>query len=233
MKDSFDFSLMDFLAYLFPGTMMILVIAVFIRISPFRGLLDHISLNLVVGIVLIASAYCVGVSISSAMVSIEAPLRKYFHLSNPIERVPLRQFENDVINAFAQTFGDHGAWSEDHFYLARTLVCEKLPRCAATIERQASLRQIRRNMVMPVLFLGIVGAIAGLQTLLTTSDRVYRGAILISMSLAGSYVVVRALVKNGMHANRNREMRDVCSGLLVYAQSLKNSPRTPSDSGNI
>lgn len=224
MKDSFDFSLMDFLAYLFPGTMMILVVTVLIRISPFRPLLYQIPLNFVVGVILIASAYCVGVSISSAMASIEGPLLRYLDLSDPIEVIPLKKFDKDVHNAFAQTFGDHGIWSKEHFYLARTLVCEKLPRCAATIERQASLRQIRRNLVMPVLFLGIVGAIAGLRTLLTNADCAYWGAILIPLSLAGSYFVARALIKNGMHANRNREMRDVCSGLLVYFHSLTNLP---------
>src|SRR5688572_26957624 len=119
MKDSFDFSLMDFLAYLFPGTMMILVITVLIRISPFGHLLYQIPLNLIVGVILIASAYCVGVTVSSATASIEGPLLRYFHLSDPVEVIPLSKFDHDVNNAFAQAFGDHGAWSRDHFYLAR------------------------------------------------------------------------------------------------------------------
>lgn len=224
MKDSFDFSLMDFLAYLFPGTMMILVIALLIKISSLGQILYQIRLNFVVGVILIASAYCVGVSISSAMASIENFLLKFFRLSDPIETIPLRAFDEDVSKAFDNTFGNHGPWSKDHFYLARTLVCERLPECAATLERQASLRQIRRNLVIPVFFLGIAGVVAGLRTIFTNPNRYFLGGGLIILSLAATYIVARALIKHGMHANRNREMREVCSGLLVYDHDFKNSP---------
>jgi hypothetical protein len=224
MKDFFEFSLADFLAYMFPGTLMILAIALLLRMSPFKQLVYQIPHNLVTGVILLSVAYCLGVAISSTMANFEGQLLKYFRLSDPIEVIPLKEFDNEVNNAFAQTFGDHRVWSREHFYLARTLVCEKLPRCAATIERQASLRQIRRNMVMPVLFLGIEGTIAGLKILLSNVGQARWGACMIALSLAGSYVVAAALVKNGMHANRTREMRDVCSGLLVYYHSSASSP---------
>jgi hypothetical protein len=216
MKESFDFSLMDFLAYLFPGTMMILVIAAVIRISPFKYLLYQIPLSFVVGVIMIACAYCVGVSISSAMASVEGLFLKYFRLSDPTARVELEGFESDVIDAFAKVFGDRGSWSTNHFLLARTLVCEKMPRCAAVIERQASLRQLRRNIVIPVLCLGIVGTITGVKVFLTSPNHRYWGAFLIPVSLFSCYLIARGLIKNGMHSNRRREMREVCFGLLTY-----------------
>lgn len=199
---------------------MILVVAALIRISPFEQLLFHVPVNLAVGVVLIAAAYCVGVTISSVMTSIEHSLLKYFRLSDPTAAIRFGKFNDDVTDAFAKIFGDRGEWSNSHFCLARALVYEKMPRLGAVIERQASLRQLRRNMVLPTFLLGIVGAIEGIKLWLIATNHSPWGPLLIAISLIGSYVVARALIKNGMYGNRQREMRDVCCGLLVYSHSV-------------
>jgi hypothetical protein len=201
--------------------MMLLAVSALIRISPYRFLLTEISLNLVGGLILAACAYIIGVAISSLMVSLEKPFNRFFKLSNPTGIIQFEGFEENVKSAFKDIFGDYGEWSKNHFYISRALVREKMPRCAAVIERQSSLRQIRRNSVLPVLFLGIVGALSGVRILLISVDQALWGAVVSLISLIVSYVIGKSLVRNGMHKNRKREVREVCCGLLAYYQSSK------------
>src|SRR5436190_13802503 len=95
-EDSFSFSLIDFLAYLFTGTMMILAFAALLRVSPFKYLFLEIPFNLATGLILIACAYFVGVTISSFMVSLEEFLFRYFRLPSPTSTIQLENFEQDV-----------------------------------------------------------------------------------------------------------------------------------------
>lgn len=221
-EDSFSFSLTDFLAYLFPGIIMLVAIAVLIRLSPYKYLLAEIPSNIITGVFLIACAYFVGISISSLMGSLQKPLDKFFDAYNPTSEIPLTNFEDDVKKAFINIFGDHGEWSRSHLYLARTLIREKMPKCVSVIERQSSLRQIRRNIVLPVLFLGVIGIIAGIK-MIVNAKQVGWGMSVILISSFGAYVIARTLIKNGTHANRKREVREVCCGLVAYNIELSRS----------
>ncbi len=227
-EEAFKFRIQDFLAYLFPGTIMILAVAAFLSLSPFRNVVVDIPLNLTTGLLLIACAYFAGISLSSLMAIVEKYFEKFFGLTNPIHSLQLEGFEDDVMKAFNEIFGDHGVWDCNHFYLARALMRERMPSCAAEIERQDSLRQIRRNSVLPVLFLGLAGVLAGAKTAITGHDITFVvwGAILVLVSILIAGLVTNTLVKNGMYGNRKREVREVCSGLLAYYHHEKNQLKT-------
>ena len=70
-EDSFNFSLADFLAYLFPGTVALLAIAAMVRLSPFKELIIHMPSNLVTGLLLIGPSYFTGVIVSSLTYNLE------------------------------------------------------------------------------------------------------------------------------------------------------------------
>jgi hypothetical protein len=157
------------------------------------------------------------------MAILEHYFEKVFGLANPVHSLQLDGFEEDVMNAFNEIFGDHGVWDCNHFYLARALIREKMPSCAAEIERQDSLRQIRRNSVLPVLFLGLAGVVAGVRIFFTSQvDSRFFWAVAFSLSsVVATVIITKTLVKNGMYGNRKREVREVCSGLLAYYHQMK------------
>jgi len=214
-EDSFSFSLSDFLAYVFPGTLLLLAVTALLRLSPFKHLLTEVPLNIVTGLMLAACAYVAGASLSSLMVSVERYLDMIFKFSNPTNSIQLKGFEDEVQKAFDDIFGKHGVWSANHFYIARALIREKMPYCAAVIDRQDSLRQIRRNSVLPILFLGLAGVGSGIKVCVEGTFYLW-GVGIILISLLSSCWVVKSIIKNGMHSNRRREVREVCSSLLAY-----------------
>lgn len=219
-EDSFKVSLSDFLAYLFPGVIMLLSLAAFLRLSRFKYLLYEIPQTLGTALVLVACAYFAGVAVSSLTVVFETILKRLIRpvrsLSSRVILKGCEGFSGDVEAAFNHTFGKHGEWSETHFYIARALVHEKMPNCAAIADRQNSLRQIRRNSVLPVLSLGAAGVIAGIQDKATnTGGSSLSGNTLIALSVISSVAVALSCLV-GMYENRKREARNVCTSLVTY-----------------
>lgn len=249
MKEvSFNFSLTDFLAYLFPGTVTLVAIAGFLSLTPFKELLFTIKTDIFTGIILIALAYSIGVIISSLTINYESKFyefilklkRKKNDSSNEsaasLSRPQPEIFETEIINAFNNTFkikinnGEPGdktsgqdvaaKWTSDHFFAARSLVREKIPTCSMAIERQSSLRQMRRNSIIPVLLLGITGIIAAVQGLFFDDENKAQNKqflywLLLFIAVFGTPWTIYSLIKRMMR-NRERETREVCTGLLAF-----------------
>ncbi|HXQ36282.1 MAG TPA: hypothetical protein VN843_19880 [Anaerolineales bacterium] len=219
MKEySFNFSITDFLAYLFPGSLMILAVAAFLRITPFKEVVYQLPLNIVTGLLLVALAYFVGIAVSSVTGSLEKSIDRVFGSRDPVDQIQAIGIEGQVKEAFDELFGNLGEWSANHFYISRLFIMEHMTNCARVIERYGSLRQMRRNSILPVMVWGLLGVGCGLKIILEHSYQptYVWGIGLVGFSILGSVVLIRNLVKVGMYKNRAREIREVCCCLLVY-----------------
>jgi hypothetical protein len=152
-----DLFFADFLAYLFPGTVTLIALAAAVSLSPFRRLLTGMSANVVTGFLLVALSYFAGTVISSLTYNLEARFRRHFKLQDPRTEIPLDSFRIEIQVAFQEIFGVEWGCSVDHFYLARSLIRERMPSSMRVIDRQSSLRQLRRNSIIPTVLLGVIG----------------------------------------------------------------------------
>jgi hypothetical protein len=122
--------------------------------------------------------------------------------------------EPSVQSAVKDIFGDDIAqlkWSEDHFYLIRAAVNERLPHACADASRQNDLMRLRENMVIPLLTLWLVTLAfawsVGRHDIVTAFEVAASGTVL--TYLAGGRLVGRA------SDNRRREVREVCTAFVV------------------
>jgi hypothetical protein len=160
MDISSRLSLVDFLAYLFPGIVGALGIYLLLLLTPLASILSAIPKDLATGVVFLGVSYILGVILSgfSEMVLREQEARRR---GGAKDKIYLPGFERNVIDAFQAIFTiDHTnkqEWSTTHFYLCRALVTEYMPNAAQVIQRQSSLRQLRMNMTLPILIWLCVG----------------------------------------------------------------------------
>lgn len=223
-EDSFKFSLADFLGYLFPGVIALTAIAGLVFLSPFRHEVERLSFNLVTGLILIPFAYFTGVIISSLTYNFDESLSKRYVKTDPLDQIHPKECEERVRAAYREVFKLEGdvTWSKSHFYVARSLIRENMPKCAAISDRQNSLWQIRRNGLIPILLLGITGLVAGAKISILNyfygrgEFAWWWGIILGLTSILVTGALVRNLIKTGMYNNRMREAREVCSALMVF-----------------
>lgn len=223
-EDSFKFSLADFLGYLFPGVVALSAIAGLLFLSPFRQEVEKIPFNLVTGLVLIPFAYFTGVIISSLTYTFKDSLYKHYQLTNPLDEIYPKECEERIRAAYKEVFkiNDEVTWSKSHFYVTRALIRENMPKCAAISDRQNSLWQIRRNGLIPIMLLGTTGLVAGAKIAILNYfyDRGvivwWWGVILGFLSTLVAGAILRNLIKTGMYNNQKREVREVCSALMVF-----------------
>jgi len=222
MKETYaNFSLTDFLAYLFPGIVMVLALAALLLLTPASQKLMCIPLNLATGAVGITLAYFLGVIVSSFTYPLERLLYMVLRKRDPIESIQLPGFEKQVRSAFQQFVGVDTDWSQYHFFVARSLLGELAPRAAAAAERQNSLRQLRRNSLVPVLFLAAAGVCWGLSVRSWNEADASYGMGLVVLSIVGWVFITYFLIAVGMHRNRSREVREICSALLVLQKIIE------------
>ncbi len=224
MKEiSFNFSLTDFLAYFFPGIILVFGGVVFFKIIFFQPLTINVDVSLTTGLILAASAYFVGTINASLTPIIEKKINRFFGLSSPLLTIQLDGFENDVQTAFDEIFGTRNFWSMDHFFITRALIQENMPKCAESSNRQSALRQARLNSLIPVLFYGLIGVTQGAKFLWIYGFKdtmTFWGIGFILISIFGSYIVIRQLVIR-LGENRKREVREVYAGLLSFYYQSK------------
>src|SRR5215471_9255717 len=111
-EEAFKFSLTDFLAYLFPGTITMLALGALLSLSPLRQFFVRIPLNLVTGLVLVPIAYFFGIVNSSIEASFAEKPHRLFKSANEVKKnIQLDGFETEVLGCFNDIFGDHGGWS--------------------------------------------------------------------------------------------------------------------------
>jgi len=237
---SFDLSIQDFLAYFIPGTIMLLALMVLLLLTPLNAWIVLIPHTFVSGFIGFVVAYFLGVMVSSFTFALEEKIykdnkdnvheneeekvnkRKWWALKDP--RVDLAQL-GDFRCAVEKVFGDIAGrevteqqpWRKEHFYVCKAIVREMSPQTVAVTDRQNYLRQLRRNSFFPLLFWVAAGVLWGIAICLSKVDQVHQhwGVILIIVSGFFFFVAVPWHVMNGLHRSREREVRDICFGLLA------------------
>ncbi len=214
MDISSRFSLIDFLAYLFPGMLGTLGIYLLLFLTPLKDTLANLPKDFTVGILFLALSYVLGVIFSgfAELLMREWKIRRHGGLK---ERINLQGFEGEVSQAFKNIFEitkeDEANWSIAHYYLCRSLVLEYMPKAAQVIERQSSLRQLRMNMIPSILIWLAVGASWGYKIL---GDLTTWGIVLIVFSVSLSSIILIIIV-NRMNSNEEREVRETLTAFIA------------------
>lgn len=210
------FSLMDFLAYFFPGIIGTLAIYVLLLLTPLSSSLTFSSIDVTVGILILSISHTIGVILSGFSSPIVNRLQKAAKFKNPRANIPFSGFENDILKAFNSIFDQHlnnkDEWNEKHYNLCRALVLEYMPSMAQIAQRQSSLGQLRRNLIAPILLWAAAGIGWGIRFL--TNNEANTGVWLILLSLVLSFATIRATLTR---TNRTelREVEAIFAGLIV------------------
>ncbi len=228
MDFSSKFSLVDFLAYLFPGFVSIIGILFALpltlpEIAPFSLLND-----LLVGLLLILSlSYVMGVVLSGfaeICVNYIAVQRNSKWVK---ETIPVPGFEKEIMVAFADVFRtstqeNETEWSATCFHLCRSLVFENMPGSAQISQRQSSLRQLRMNL-LPAATIWMIVGIAWGRNYLINDLPVWGYGLIIGSSLF--WLLIMLTMIDRMNRNERRETREILTAFLAgYKQGLFKSP---------
>ena len=230
MKESYmKFSFNDFLAYLFPGTVMLLSIIFTLLLTPAKQILVEIPYNFASGTIAVILAYFTGVIVSSFTYSFEDKIYKLLKHSDPIDSVQLPGFEEKVKSTFDEVFGNHGEWGRNHFFISRSIIRELAPQAAEAAGRQNTLRQLRRNSIIPIWFLCLSGCLWGYHHAFLINHWLnhFWGVFLIITSVVSCVIITYFLIAVGMHRNRKREVREICTAIILLPKliAMKNNDK--------
>jgi hypothetical protein len=221
----------DFAAYFLPGLVMLCAILSALTLtiydSAVRGALQNVTIG--EGLLLACGAYVLGAFLSGSsrwafphLYRISRP-DKYCDRRTIVFPPALRQCVLAVTKTIFGDDIDSATWSEDHFYLIRSVVNEKLPHAAADASRQNDLMRLRENMVVPLITLWAVSL--GFAWSEGRHDRMAGLAVAVTSTLA-FFVAARWLVGRASD-NRRREVREVCTAFVVgYRLGMFEKPET-------
>lgn len=209
------FSLVDFFAYLFPGMAGMLGVLVLLLLTPLRGTLHFLSVDLSTGVLFLSMSFIMGI-IFSGFSEIAIKWRKPEIRSTIKASIQLANFKGEILEAFRGALelnrDDKVQWSSEHFYLCRSLVLEKMQSCAQLIQRQSGLRQLRMNMTFPIFIWFAAGIAWGIYEI--ANREAFWG---ISLLIVSAFLVLPTflMIVNRMDSNEQREVREVLSAFLV------------------
>ena len=208
MKDiPIKISLTDFLGYFFPGLIFVLSIVSF---TYSFGLVISFEVNFFVGLILLAISYMLGI-LSSALISLFRLNEKWDNISESLNQKDLKSFLPEIKSLFKVYLKKDGEWSNENYLMIRAAVRELSPQATEFAERQNSLRQFKRNSIIPMIFLCLSGINWGIKFAISNGSIFY---LLISIvSLLLSILLPKAL-KIGMQRNRRLEVRDYCFSFI-------------------
>jgi hypothetical protein len=221
MDISNQFSLVDFLAYLFPGITGVLGIYLLLLLTPLSTSLMSLPIDLTTGVLLLALSYVLGVVFSGfAEIIVRGRIRrKSFQWVKETIQVP--GFEEEIETAFCVTLGsgdEKVEWSASHFYLCRSMVLEFMPGVAPRVRRQISLRQLRMNLLPAVTLWVIAGVAWGIKVI---GDNMRAWGYGLIAGSVGFWVLVVWALANRMASNERREVREVLTAFLAgYKKGL-------------
>jgi hypothetical protein len=209
----------DFAAYFLPGLVMLGAICWLLTFTAFEGFVVRAfrEVTLTTGLLLSCVAYAIGAFISGSSASLfpyayYASRRQKYRDARASIQPP--EIEELARGAFAEVFGaDFPAspWSECHFYLARSVVNERMPYASAEAMRQNDLMRLRENMLVPLLALYAAAIASALIKGLHHPE--YGWSMAITSTLV-TYWAAGRLVGRAAD-NRRREVREIYSALLV------------------
>jgi hypothetical protein len=218
MDLSKQFSLTDFLAYFFPGLFATIGIYLLLLLTPVQATLVSISADLITGAIFLALSYIMGVILSGfSMTMVDWISRAQKHKNPRGSLLPVEQFQDEVRDAFKDVFGIEKAenkpqWSKMHFYLCRSLILDRIPAVAQRAERQSSLRQLRGNLILPILIWVVDGIGWGIWSI--NNGILAWGISLVISSVIIGFISLKVTITR-MYNNEGREIREVLTGFLA------------------
>lgn len=222
MDVSSKFSLVDFLAYLFPGGLTTIGLVLLLLLTPvFNNLPDFQIDWLVAGLLLIIISYSIGVIFSGFAEEIE--YRIAIKRSPRIKStIPLPDLKNDIIQAMNELLGkpkkNNLEWTVSHYYLCRSFIWKYVPESKEILVRETSIRQLRLNLLHTVTVWVIAGIGWGIK--LINEQVLGWGITLLVLSIFAWYPLCRTLIDR-MRSNEIREVREVLSAFLVAFKAKK------------
>ncbi|MCP4368794.1 MAG: hypothetical protein GY797_11880 [Deltaproteobacteria bacterium] len=223
MDISSKFSLVDFLAYLFPGFVSTLGLYLLFLLTPLNSLLISVSLDLFTGLLILTLSYVIGVVLSGFA---EISVRYIAERQEKVwvkRTIPIPGFQKEIIAAFNDIFREVNSdketeWSATCFHLCRSLVFEFMPGLAQTIQRQSSLRQLRMNLLPAVTIWAVAGIAWGIYLVNVQVSGWGYGLIVGTLIL---WVPIVRSISNRMNRNEKRETREVLTAFLAgYKKGL-------------
>jgi hypothetical protein len=209
----------DFAAYFLPGLVMLGAISWLLSFSAFGAFVMQVTnqMSFVTGLLVACTAYAIGAFISGS----SAKLFPYAYLVTRQERytdlrssIQPTEIEEAVRAAFGEVFGaavSSTLWSECHFYLARSIVNERMGYASAEAVRQNDLYRLRENMLVPLLTLYAATIMSALVD--GRGLPMYRWPLVFASTVVMFFATGR-LVRRAAD-NRRREVREIYSALLV------------------
>jgi hypothetical protein len=223
MDISSKFSLVDFLAYFFPGVLGTLGLFCILLSTPLKSQLLQINFDLSFAILFFVLSYVIGVILSGF---IEIFLRRKIRM-NQKQLIHIPEYQKELQIAFNDLFCKgqkrESKWLDANFYICRSLVMEFMPNAADFVNRQSSIRQLRLNLI-PAVALWLIAGILWGANLLSGPDR-GSGIFIIIGSIILAILIVYTLV-NRMNKNEEREAREVQTAFLAgYHTGLFNKAK--------
>ena len=151
MEVSSKFSLVDFLAYLFPGGLTTIGLVLLLLLTPAVSYLPNFQIDwLAAGILLVTISYSIGVIFSGFAEIIE--YRIVVKKSPRIKAtIPLTEVKDEIIQAMSELLGKSSEtsleWTVSHYYLCRSFVWNYAPETNEIIVREISIRLLRLNLL--------------------------------------------------------------------------------------
>lgn len=224
-KSSFNFALVDFLSYVFPGIIAVLAL---LTVSLFIPILEkqiaNIEVTWVTGLIGIAVVYFLGMLSSNSIFLLGLEKRKFTKsgdIENPLNNRLLEDFKGEIKIAFERLFGTYDKWSKNQYYLIRSVVRELAPQSAEYANRQNSLRHMRKNSILPLWLWGLAGVVVGIK-IICAGNTIW-GLVLIVLSATLTYLLTHILLE-GVVRNREFEVRDYCLAFLSLYKLGKLTP---------
>ncbi len=222
MDISSKFSLVDFLAYLFPGFVGTLGLYILLLLTPLNPLLTPLSLDLFTGLLILTLSYVIGVVLSGfSEIVVKFLAKATAKRKGEVwvkHTIPIPGFQEEIIVAFNDIFRGTNQkkdvqWSVTCYHLCRSLVFEFMPGLAQAIQYQSGLRQLRMNLLSSVTIWAIVGIAWGIyfvnfNILLGWGYGLIIGSVLLWIP------IVKTMV-NRMNRNEQRETREVLTAFLA------------------
>lgn len=203
-----QFSLADFLAYFFPGLFSFLGLYMLMILTPISTRTPTSTVGIITFIVL---SYILGIILSGF-----SDLVTFQKNRASRDKIPIKDFEDEICKACSEIFNVNKKWTTPHFYMCRSLVLEKMPHISQKIERQSSLRQLRRNLLFPILIWIGTGMVYGISFLIN-GQRPWGIATCIFSIVIGS-LVFKAM-RDRMLKNEEREVRETLTAFLIGYQT--------------
>jgi hypothetical protein len=222
----------DFATYFLPGLVFESGVMAALMFTPFRAMVIHVIDNFSLTAALLAAfgAYFSGAIVSGSsykLVPVLFRIARATAYKNPRESVHPTEIEFAVKVAFRAFYGELPGreWSTTHFYMARSVISERMPHAGSEAMRQNDLMRLRENMVIPVITWLVAASLLEITRL---QDGWINMSTYTFLIIAAAFLILGRLVARGVD-NRRREVQEVCVAFLTADKLGLLTPATRDD----